>query len=74
MFILSIGLVILGIHIGKIIYGIRRKQRANELSDNYDYISTENNKNLKFDINDKDINYNYSNPSIEMKIKITKKE
>lgn len=70
VFILSIGLVILGIHIGKIIYGIRRKQRANELSDNYDYISTENNKNLKFDINDKDINYENSNPSIEMKIKI----
>ena len=45
---LSICLVIIGIIIGKILYGIHRKKRANELIDTYDYISDNN---LNKDIN-----------------------
>ena len=56
--IISIILVILGIIIGKILYGISRKKRANELIDNYEYISDniinkDINKNIKYNINDK---------------------
>ena len=69
--ILSIILVILGIIIGKTLYGISRKTRANELIDNYEYISDniinkDINKNIKYNINDK--KNEYSNSSIEMKI------
>ena len=42
--ILSVCLIIIGIIIGKKIYGIKRKQRANELLDDYEYNSVENNK------------------------------
>ena len=45
---LSICLVIIGIIIGRILYGIHRKKRANELIDTYDYISDNN---LNKDIN-----------------------
>ena len=70
--IFSFVLIILGIIIGKKIYGINRKVRANELIDNYEYYSNENNK----DINEKNIfdnkqNLNFRN-SIEMKINIGK--
>ena len=43
--LLSILLVFLGIKIGKILYGMKRKKRANELVDDYDYESHDNNKN-----------------------------
>ena len=46
--LLSCLLVFLGIKIGKMIYGIKRKKRANELVDDYDYMLDENkNKNIK---------------------------
>ena len=73
--ILIIGLIIFGIIIGKIIFGIQRKKRANELMDNYEYIS-ENisnkdiNKNIKLINNKKDTNNDSSSRSIEMKINI----
>ena len=48
-------LVFLGIKIGKILYGMKRKKRANELIDDYDYESHDNNKdqnnNVGFDNN-----------------------
>ena len=71
--IFSFVLIILGIIIGKKIYGIRRKNRANELIDNYEYYSNENNK----DINKENIfdkykgSLNFRN-LIEMKININK--
>ena len=53
--LLCILLVFLGIKIGKILYGIKRKKRANELIDDYDYESHDNNKdqnnNVGFDNN-----------------------
>ena len=52
--VLGILLFYLGVILGKMIYGIKRNQRANELNEDYDYIIDENkNKNNKeeFDIN-----------------------
>ena len=72
--ILSISFVILGIIIGKIIYGIHRKIRVNELIDKYDYISDNNlnkdiNKYSKYKINKKSsVNKENVNYLIEMKI------
>ena len=43
--LLSFILIFLGIKIGKMIYGMKRKKRANELIDDYDYESHDNNKN-----------------------------
>ena len=75
LIILSFILVILGIYIGKIIYGIQRKKRANELQDNYEYISDNNvfnkdiNNNIKYIMNDKNNSKNKNiNSSIEMKL------
>ena len=41
---LSLLLILLGFILGKMIYGLKRKKRANELVDDYDYISNENDK------------------------------
>ena len=70
--ILSIFLVILGIIIGKILYGFHRKKRANELIDTYEYISDNNlnkdiNQNNKSNINNKTY-ITDEKPSIEMTI------
>ena len=55
------------IFLGKKIYQIKRKLRANELEDNYEYINeNDNNK----DLNNKIINENKKNASIEMGFKI----
>lgn len=71
--ILSFGLIIFGIIIGKKIYGINRKVRANELIDNYEYYSNENNKDINKDyIFDKDKRSLNSQGSIEMKINFDK--
>lgn len=40
---LSVFLIIIGIFLGKKIYGIKRKKKANELLDDYDYNTQENN-------------------------------
>ena len=48
---LSIILIVLGIIIGKKIYGIKRKKRANELLDDYEYNSNEKNNNKNETIN-----------------------
>ena len=42
--VLSLLLILLGFILGKMIYGLKRKKRANELTDDYDYVSNENNK------------------------------
>ena len=47
---LSILLIFLGIKIGKMIYGMKRKKRANELDDNYDYMSDEKEQKKDIDI------------------------
>ena len=47
---LSILLIFLGIKIGKMIYGMKRKKRANELDDNYDYMSDEKEQKNDIDI------------------------
>ena len=71
--ILSFGLIIFGIIIGKKIYGINRKTRANELIDNYEYYSNENNKDInKENIYDKDKRNINPYGSIEMKINFGK--
>jgi hypothetical protein len=44
IFLLSVCLIMIGIFIGKKIYGIKRKKRANELSDDYEYKDIEENK------------------------------
>ena len=66
-------LIIFGIILGKKIYGINRKVRANELIDNYEYYSNENNKDINkeniFDKNKRSLNFENS---IEMKININK--
>ena len=68
---LSVGLIIFGIIIGKKLYGIKRKIKANELYDNYEYISEENsNKDINKNIEKNKYNKDYSNPIIEMKINI----
>ena len=41
---LSLLLILLGFILGKMIYGLKRKKRANELADDYDYTSNENDK------------------------------
>ena len=61
-------LIFIGFYLGKKIYQIKRKLRANELEDNYEYIN-ENNSNRK-DLNKKIINENKKNASIEMGFKI----
>ena len=69
--VLSVGLIIFGIIIGKKLYGIKRKIKANELYDNYEYISEENsNKDINKNIEKNKYNKDYSNPIIEMKINI----
>ena len=71
--IFSFVLIILGIIIGKKIYGIKRKNRANELIDNYEYFSNENNKDInKENIYDKNKRSLNSRNLIEMKININK--
>ena len=71
--ILSFGLIIFGIIIGKKIYGINRKIRANELIDNYEYYSNENNKDInKENIYNKDKRNINPHGSIEMKINFGK--
>ena len=40
--VLSLLLILLGFILGKKIYGLKRKKRANELNDDYDYASNEN--------------------------------
>jgi len=71
--ILSFGLIIFGIIIGKKIYGINRKARANELIDNYEYYANENNKDInKENIFDKGKRSLNSHSSIEMKINFDK--
>ena len=55
--IASIILILIGLKLGKMIYGANRKKRANELSDDYEYFSEDkkkedNNKN-DLDINEK---------------------
>jgi len=71
--IFSFVLIILGIIIGKKIYGIRRKSRANELIDNYEYYLNEDNKDINkeniFDKNKGSLNFRNL---IEMKININK--
>ena len=73
LIILSFGLIIFGIIIGKKIYGINRKARANELIDNYEYYSNDINKDINkeyfFDKDKRSIN---SHGSIEMKINFDK--
>ena len=50
--VLSILLVALGVIIGKKIYGIKKKKRANELLDDYDYTTDENNNNNVYNVNE----------------------
>ena len=69
--ILCIIFTVLGIIIGKKIYGLRRKQKAFELDDNFEYISAIDNKKNKIN----DINNNISNTvsnykTIEMNTKL----
>ena len=67
LIILSFGLIIFGIIIGKKIYGINRKARANELIDNYEYYSNDINKDInKENFFDKDKRSINSHGSIEM--------
>ena len=73
LIILSFGLIIFGIIIGKKIYGINRKARANELIDNYEYYSNDINKDInKENFFDKDKRSINSHGSIEMKINFDK--
>jgi predicted Holliday junction resolvase-like endonuclease len=53
--VFSFCLIFIGFYLGKKIYQIKRKLRANELEDNYEYINeNDNNK----DLNNKIINEN----------------
>ena len=67
--IFSFCLIFIGFYLGKKIYQIKRKIRANELNDNYEYINENNNKDNKFneiiDNEGRD-----KNLSIEMGIKL----
>ena len=73
LIILSFGLIIFGIIIGKKLYGINRKARANELIDNYEYYSNDINKDInKENLFDKDKRSINSHGSIEMKINFDK--
>ena len=73
LIILSFGLIIFGIIIGKKLYGINRKARANELIDNYEYYSNDINKDInKENFFDKDKRSINSYGSIEMKINFDK--
>lgn len=73
--ILCIIFTILGIIIGKKLYGLKRKQKANELIDDFDYISSaERNNSSNNDIN-KNNNYSIKNSvssykTIEMNTKL----
>ena len=62
VFILCIILIFVGFYLGKMFYQIKRKIRANELNDNYEYINEDKDKNIK--------NNNDNNLSIEMNFKI----
>ena len=42
--VLSLLLILLGFILGKMIYGLKRKKRANELADDYDYTSNDKDK------------------------------
>ena len=68
--VLSFCLVFIGFYSGKKIYQIKRKIRANELNDNYEYINENNshNNNFKEIINNN--NLNERNTTIEMRIKL----
>ena len=66
--VFSFCLIFIGFYLGKKIYQIKRKLRANELEDNYEYMN-ENNSNRK-DLNNKILNKNERNSSIEMGFKI----
>ena len=66
--VFSFCLIFIGFYLGKKIYQIKRKLRANELEDNYEYINENNNKGK--DLNNKIINENKKNASIEMGFKI----
>ena len=70
---------ILGIIIGKKIYGLRRKQKANELNDDFEYISaseiTKGNQENNISGNSRNNNFSINNPvsnykSIEMNTKL----
>lgn len=69
----SFCLIFIGFYLGKKIYQMKRKIRANELDDNYEYINENNNKK---DVNDNKFNeiinnnINERNTSIEMGIKL----
>ena len=69
----SFCLIFIGFYLGKKIYQMKRKTRANELDDNYEYINENNNKK---DVNDKKFNelisgnINERSTSIEMRIKL----
>ena len=66
--VFSFCLIFIGFFLGKKIYQIKRKLRPNELEDNYEYMN-ENNSNRK-DLNNKILNKNERNSSIEMGFKI----
>ena len=68
----SLCLIFLGFYLGKKIYQIKRKLRANEMDDNYEYIINENNSNndsKDFNSNDNKFHKNENNASIEMGFK-----
>ena len=66
----SLCLIFLGFYLGKKIYQIKRKLRANEMDDNYEYINENNNDdNTKNLINNNKSNKNQRNSSIEMGFK-----
>ena len=68
--VFSLCLIFLGFYLGKKIYQIKRKLRANEMDDNYDYINESNNDdNTKDLINNNNFNKNQKNSSIEMGFK-----
>ena len=60
VFILCFVLIFGGFFLGKMFYQIKRKIRANELNDNYEYINESKEQNLK----------NKNNLSIEMNVKL----
>ena len=64
--IFSFCLIFIGFYLGKKIYQIKRKIRANELNDNYEYINENNNK----DSGVVDNKGRDKNLSIEMGIKL----
>lgn len=63
--ILSIAFTILGIIIGKKIYGLKRKQKANELMDDFEYVSSKDkNNNPENKINDINSKNNFINSTV----------